>query len=100
MSECGTHAFLAAVVDAYAVGEKTMARRLYPRLLGDETCEQQRNEDHAHGGVQRPALAAILHELAEREAQCGADQKDRKQLDEVRDRRRILERMGLQSTAV
>ena len=36
LAECGTHAFLAAEVDAYAVGEKTLAQRLYPRLRGDE----------------------------------------------------------------
>jgi len=32
LAECGTHAFVAAEVDAYAVGEKTLAGRLYPRL--------------------------------------------------------------------
>jgi hypothetical protein len=36
LAECGTHAFLAAEVDAYAVGEKTLAHRLYPRLNPDE----------------------------------------------------------------
>jgi hypothetical protein len=36
LAECGTHAFLAAEVDAYGVGEKTLAQRLYPRLRGDE----------------------------------------------------------------
>ena len=36
LAECGTHAFLAAEVDAYSVGEKTLAQRLYPRLRGDE----------------------------------------------------------------
>jgi Transposase DDE domain len=36
LSECGTHAFLAAEIDAYAVGEPTLARRLYPRLRADE----------------------------------------------------------------
>jgi Insertion element 4 transposase N-terminal/Transposase DDE domain len=36
LAECGTHAFVAAEVDAYAVGEKTLAQRLYPRLRGDE----------------------------------------------------------------
>src|SRR5690242_4987896 len=36
LAECGTHAFLAAEVDAYAVGEKTLAQRLYPRLRDDE----------------------------------------------------------------
>jgi hypothetical protein len=36
LAECGTHAFVAAQVDAYSVGEKTLAQRLYPRLRADE----------------------------------------------------------------
>jgi len=36
LAECGTHAFVAAEVGAYRVGEKTLAARLYPRLRGDE----------------------------------------------------------------
>jgi hypothetical protein len=36
LAECGTHAFVAAEVDAYQVGEKTLAQRLYPRLRVDE----------------------------------------------------------------
>jgi len=36
LAECGTHAFVAAEVDAYSVGERTLAQRLYPRLRGDE----------------------------------------------------------------
>jgi len=36
LAECGTHAFLAAALDAYRVGEKTLAQRLYPRLRVDE----------------------------------------------------------------
>ena len=36
VAECGTHAFVAAEVDAYRVGEKTLATRLYPRLRADE----------------------------------------------------------------
>jgi|SRR5579859_1689624 len=36
LAECGTHAFVAAEVDGYAVGEKTLAQRLYPRLRPDE----------------------------------------------------------------
>jgi hypothetical protein len=36
LTECGTHAFVAAEVDAYRVGEKTPAQRLYPRLRSDE----------------------------------------------------------------
>ncbi len=36
LAECGTHAFVAAELDAYRVGEKTLAARLYPRLRVDE----------------------------------------------------------------
>ena len=36
VAECGTHAFVAAVVDAYGVGEETLAARLDPRLRPDE----------------------------------------------------------------
>jgi hypothetical protein len=36
LAECGTHAFVAAEVDGYRVGEKTLAQRLYPRLRADE----------------------------------------------------------------
>lgn len=36
LAECGTHAFIAAEIDAYSVGEKTLAQRLYPRLADDD----------------------------------------------------------------
>ncbi len=36
LAECGTHAFVAAALAAYRVGEKTLAARLYPRLRTDE----------------------------------------------------------------
>ncbi len=36
LAECGTHAFVAAELDAHSVGEKTLAQRLYPRLRADE----------------------------------------------------------------
>jgi hypothetical protein len=43
IAECGTHAFLAAEVDAYSVGEQTLAGRLYPRLRRDELLTADRN---------------------------------------------------------
>lgn len=43
LAECGTHAFVAAEVGAYAQGEKTMAARLYPRLHDDELLTADRN---------------------------------------------------------
>ncbi|HEY4992234.1 MAG TPA: hypothetical protein VII33_09140 [Nakamurella sp.] len=36
LAECGTHAFLAAEIGAYKVGERTLAARLYPRLRADQ----------------------------------------------------------------
>jgi hypothetical protein len=36
LSECGTHAFLAAEIGPYGTGEKTLARPLYSRLREDE----------------------------------------------------------------
>jgi hypothetical protein len=43
LAECGTHAFLAAEVAGYAVGEKTLAQRLYLRLRRDELLTADRN---------------------------------------------------------
>ena len=43
LAECGTHVFVAAEVDAYRVGEKTLAGRLYPRLRRDELLTADRN---------------------------------------------------------
>jgi hypothetical protein len=42
LAECGTHAFVAAEVDAYSVGEKTLAQRLYRRLRADELLSADR----------------------------------------------------------
>ena len=36
LAECGTHAFLAAEIAPYSVGEKTLAQRLYSRLGEDD----------------------------------------------------------------
>lgn len=43
LAECGTHAFLAAEVGAYSVGEKTLAKGLYGRLRRDELLTADRN---------------------------------------------------------
>jgi hypothetical protein len=43
LAECGTHAFLAAEIGAWSVGEKTLAARLYPRLRPDELLTADRN---------------------------------------------------------
>jgi hypothetical protein len=36
LAGCGTHAFVAAALEAYSVGEKTLATSLYRRLRSDE----------------------------------------------------------------
>ena len=43
LSECGTHAFLAAQVGAWATGEKTLAMPLYSRLRRGELLTADRN---------------------------------------------------------
>lgn len=43
LAECGTHAFLAAEVGSYSVGEKTLAQRLLQRLHRDELLTADRN---------------------------------------------------------
>jgi hypothetical protein len=43
LSECGTHAFLAAEVGPYAAGEKTLSKPLYGRLQPDELLTADRN---------------------------------------------------------
>jgi hypothetical protein len=43
LAECATHAFVAAEVGAFSVGEKTLANRLYPRLRCDELLTADRN---------------------------------------------------------
>ncbi len=63
-------------------------------LLGAKHTSSSGNEDHGHRREERPALAAVLHQLAEREAERARDQQDREHLEEVRERRRVLERMG------
>lgn len=43
ISECGTHAYLDAEIDPYAVGEKTQAQRLFARLGTEELLTADRN---------------------------------------------------------
>ena len=43
LAECGTHAFVAAEVGAYSVGEKTLANGLYQRLRPEELLTADRN---------------------------------------------------------
>ncbi len=64
LAECGTHAFLAAEVGAYSVGEKTLAGRLYPRLRPDELLVADRNFYSFHAWTQAAATGAALCWLA------------------------------------
>ena len=43
LAECGTHAFLAAEIGGWSVGEKTLANGLYQRLHPDELLTADRN---------------------------------------------------------
>ena len=51
------------------------------------------DEQHAHDGEDRPALALVADHAAEHIGERGADREDRDHLQEVRQRRRVLERM-------
>ena len=60
LAECGTHAFVAAEVDAYAVGEKTLAQRLYPLLRADELLTADRGFYSWQGWDTAAATGAAL----------------------------------------
>jgi hypothetical protein len=61
LAECGTHAFVAAEIDSYSVGEKTIADRLYPRLHADELLTADRNFYSFHAwGLAASTGAALL----------------------------------------
>jgi hypothetical protein len=60
LAECGTHAFVAAELDAYAVGEKTLAQRLYPRLRPDELLTADRGFYSWHAWDTAQATGAAL----------------------------------------
>ena len=74
-------------------------RRPAPSSAGLPACSaaiaptRQRHEDHEHRGQQRPALARVADHRAERVAERRRNQQDRQHLEEVRQRRRVLERM-------
>jgi hypothetical protein len=60
LAECGTHAFLAAEVDSAAVGESTLAQRIYPRLRPDELLTADRNFYSYPAWTQAAATGAAL----------------------------------------
>jgi len=60
VAECGTHAFLAAEIGAYKVGERTLAARLYPHgavdghhppllVAGTDGCPPGDRDAHSFG---------------------------------------------------
>ena len=63
-------------------------RRLGP--VGDGDADE---EQDAHGGEDRPALALVADHAAEDVGQRGADREDQHDLDQVGERRRVLEGM-------
>ncbi|MPL86093.1 hypothetical protein SDC9_32069 [bioreactor metagenome] len=86
--ETGAEAlFLALHVGAEAKGR--VAARLAP-----PDHHEAKDEHHAHGGKDRPALPAVLRHPAEDEAEGDGNEQDRQALDHVRQHRRVLERMG------
>ncbi|GAB3287707.1 IS4 family transposase [Kineosporia babensis] len=60
ISECGTHAFVAAEVEACSVGERTMARRLFARLRPDELLTADRGFYSFEDWDQADATGAAL----------------------------------------
>jgi hypothetical protein len=61
LAECGTRAFLAAETGAWAVGEKTLANRLYQRLRCGELLTADRNFYSFEGwGLAARSGAALL----------------------------------------
>jgi hypothetical protein len=60
LAECGTHAFVAAEVSAYSVGEKTLANRLYRRLNPAELLTADRNFYSFHAWGQAAGTGAAL----------------------------------------
>jgi ribosomal protein S15P/S13E len=77
------------LVDARA-REQRVARLLAQRVADGQ---QQHDEHDRHRGQHRPALARVADHLAEGVAQRRRDQQDRQHLQEVGQRRRVLERM-------
>ena len=64
-----------------------------PACSADRSGAEQGDEDDGHGGQHGPALPGVADHLAEGVAERRRDQQDREHLDEVRQRRRVLERM-------
>ena len=60
ISECGTHAYLDAEIDPYAVGEKTQAQRLFTHLRPDELLTADRNFYSFTGWATAAATGAAL----------------------------------------
>ena len=66
--------------------------RITGLLCGDHA-DGHRHEDHEHGGEDGPALARVAHHLPERVTERARNHEDCEQLEKIRKRRRVLERM-------
>ena len=62
-------------------------------LLAREDHAHAEHDQHHRGGEQRPALSPVAGELAEHVGEGHRDGEDRQHLEEVRERRRVLERV-------
>ncbi len=73
-----------------------MPQRGEPRVAGvlrPGAEREEHDEDGRHGREHRPALAGVAHHDAEGVTERGGDHEDREDLEEVAERRRVLERM-------
>ena len=69
--------------------QERIAGRLRPVADGDA-----HDEKDPHGGEDRPPLALVADHAAEDVGQRRPEREDRDHLDEIRERRRVLEGMG------
>jgi hypothetical protein len=85
-----------------AAGLRVRGGRLNPHLsqigisgrLRTVSHKHARQEQHAHGGEERPALPRVLHHFAEGVSQPGGNDKDVEHLQEVRKGSGVLEGMS------
>ena len=68
-------------------------KRVVAVRFGPVADDDAGDEQHAHDGEDRPALALVADHAAEHVGERGADREDRDHLHEVRQRGRVLERM-------
>ena len=77
-----------------AAGETQCVEGGGARRFGPVGHDDAGNEQHAHGGEDGPTLALVADRAAEHVGERRPDREDRNHLHEVRQRGRVLERMG------